>query len=34
MYNILLEIVLSNVSLIIGICLVVSKIIANETYSY
>ena len=37
MYDILLEILwwtLSNISLIIGICLVVSEIIANKTYSY
>ena len=37
MYNILLETVwwvISNVSLIVGICLVILEIIANETYSY
>ena len=36
-YNILLEMVwwvLCNVSLIVGICLVISEIIANETCSY
>jgi len=37
MYDILLKIVwwvLSNASLIVEICLVVSEIIANKTYSY
>ena len=36
-YDILLETiwwVLSNVTLVLGICLVISEIIANEIYSY